>query len=178
MTNFRSQLSVVLFLVLVVWSMLLGWGMAVGLNAAAKSENITQGMSVAIATVDPVPARYQQGLQLYLENCASCHVPLPPEVMPSDTWRTLLLEPEEHYGRQLEPITRPFIFLVWDYLQAFSRPLAKDEKTPLRLTQSRYFQALHPQVTLPPPLNVSSCVSCHPGAADYDYRRLTPEWEN
>ena len=172
----RGRSPIILFLVLLVWSVVLGWGMALGLNATEKLE-IEGGTEVAIATVDPVPERYQQGLKLYLENCASCHVALPPEVMPSETWRRLLLEPKEHYGRQLEPIVRPFILIVWDYLRAFSRPLEKEEKTPFRVSESRYFKALHPQVDLPRPLSVSSCVSCHPGVGDYDYRSLSPEWE-
>lgn len=174
-----NRASPVLFLLfLFVWSILLGWGISRGLNAAEKIEAITLGTNVAIGTVDPVPEKYQPGLKLYLENCASCHVALPPEVMPSETWRTLLLEPNQHYGRQLAPIERPFISIVWNYLLAFSRSLNKGEPKPFLARESRYFKILHPQVKLPQSLNASGCITCHPGAANYDYRQLTREWEN
>ncbi|WP_322744387.1 cytochrome C [Coleofasciculus sp. LEGE 07092] len=174
----RGRSAAVLLMLLMVWSILLGWGMALALNAAEKPNVIAQGTPVALGTVDYVPERYQTGLKLYLENCGSCHVALPPEVMPTDTWRTLLLEPEQHYGQQLKQISRPFIFIVWDYLRAFSRPLVQEEQTPFRLTQSPYFKALHPRVELPRTVNATSCVSCHQNARDYDYRTLTAEWED
>jgi Dihaem cytochrome c len=175
----KERANVVLLLLLFVWSILLGWGMSRGLgNAAEISGAINPGTTVEIGTVDPVPEKYQLGLKLYLENCASCHVGLPPEVMPSETWRTLLLEPNQHYGRQLAPIERPFISIVWNYLLAFSRSLNKEEPKPFLARESRYFKILHPQVKLPQALNASGCITCHPGAANYDYRKLTPEWEN
>ncbi len=152
--------------------------MALAFDNPKQPEIVAQSTPAQIGTVDPIPERYQTGLKLYLENCSSCHIALPPEVMPSDTWRTLLLEPEQHYGQKLEPIPRPFIFVVWDYVRTFSRPLNKEEQTPFRLSESRYFKAFHPQVDLPQSLNSRTCVSCHPGAAEYDFRRLTPEQEN
>jgi mono/diheme cytochrome c family protein len=44
-------------------------------------------------TVDRIPDRYQLGQQLYLENCATCHIGLPPQVLPTETWRRLLQDP-------------------------------------------------------------------------------------
>ena len=174
----KDRVPVLFLLLLFVWSILLGWGISRGLNATEKPQAINQGTTVAIGTVDPVPEKYQTGLKLYLQNCATCHVALPPEVMPSETWRTLLLEPEQHYGRQIERIERPFITIVWNYLLAFSRSLNKNEPKPFRVSESRYFKILHPQVKLPQPLNASGCIACHPGAAKYDYRKLAPDWEN
>jgi len=174
--NLRSQ--AVLFGLVLVWSILLGGGMAGVLRAAETPQPPNSETLVAIGTVDPIPERYQTGLKLYLENCGSCHVALPPEVMPTQTWETLLLEPEQHYGQRLEQIPRPFIFIVWNYLRTFSRPVGEDEQTPFRVTESQYFKALHPRVDLPPTLTAAGCISCHPGARDYNYRRLTPEWED
>ncbi|HBE16729.1 MAG TPA: cytochrome C [Cyanobacteria bacterium UBA11149] len=168
----------VFFICLFLWSILLGLGISRGLNAAQISGAINERTNVTIGTVDPVPERYQLGMKLYLENCNTCHVALPPEVMPSETWRTLLLESNQHYGKQLKPIERPFISFVWNYLLAFSRSLNNNEPKPFRVSESRYFKILHPQVKLPKPLNPSSCIACHPGAANYDYRKLTPDWEN
>ncbi|MBD0311745.1 MAG: diheme cytochrome C [Microcoleus sp. T3-bin5] len=128
-------------------------------------------------TVDRIPERYQLGQQLYLENCATCHIGLPPQVLPTETWRRLLQD-SEHYGQTIKLLVDPSRLLVWNYLQTFSRPQAKDEEVPYRVASSRYFKALHPKVKMSQPANISSCVTCHPGASQYNFRKLTAEWEN
>ena len=119
----RGRSFVVLLLLLLVWSISLGWGMAIAFGSSqgamaqsappqaestqrilAQPTLIAQGTTEETGTVDPITPRYQLGKELYLENCASCHVPLPPEVLPSETWRRLLLEPEQHFGQQLKPL--------------------------------------------------------------------------
>ncbi|MGQ4648950.1 diheme cytochrome C [Lyngbya aestuarii] len=172
----QRRSPVVLLLVLVFWSILLGWGIELALGATSRPQIVAQ--ATPTGTVDPVPARYQLGKELYLENCGTCHAALPPEVMPSDTWRQLLLNLNEHYGSRVEPIIAPSVLLIWNYVRDFSRPLGEEESTPYHLTQSRYFQALHPQVEFAETVRPASCVSCHPGAAQYDYRTLAPEWSN
>lgn len=147
----------------------MGWGLALVTNAQTAPDGI--------GTVDPVPQRYQLGQQLYLENCSSCHIAISPAVLPTQTWKQILLD-SQHYGVQLKPLVDPPRVLVWNYLQNFSRSLAKGEETPYHVADSRYFKALHPNVKLPRPVKISSCVSCHPGANNYNFRRLSPEWES
>ena len=140
---------------------------------------LSWSLAIAIAprtvAVDPVPQSYQLGLELYQENCGTCHMALPPAVMPRETWQQLLQD-REHYGVGLQLPIDPPRLLIWQYLQFASRPLASDEETPYRLRNSRYFQALHPRVKIEDPITISSCVQCHPGAMKYDFRSLTPEW--
>lgn len=150
----------------------MGWGLALVTNAQSA-----QTASDEIGTVDPIPARYQLGQELYLENCASCHIGVPPAVLPTQTWKQILQD-SQHYGVQLPPLINPPRLLVWQYLQTFSRPLTKEEQIPYRLDDSRYFKALHPKVKLPRPVEIGSCVSCHSSAADYNFRRLSPEWQS
>jgi hypothetical protein len=130
-----------------------------------------------IGTVDRVPERYQLGQQLYLENCATCHIALPPQVLPMETWRRLLQD-SEHYGQTIKLLVDPPRLLVWNYLQTFSRPQAKEAEIPYRVANSSFFKALHPRVKLPQPATTGSCVTCHPGASQYNFRKLSPEWEN
>ena len=131
----------------------------------------------SIGTVDIIPRRYQLGQELYLENCATCHIGVPPAVLPTQTWRDLIQD-SQHYGKQIKPLIDPERLLVWDYLQTFSRPLTEDEQTPYRIAQSRYFKALHPQIKLPQSVTMASCISCHPGTGEYDFRTLSSEWQN
>ncbi|WP_448563955.1 hypothetical protein [Trichothermofontia sp.] len=129
----------------------------------------------AIGTVDPTPAPYRLGEELYLETCQGCHVAVPPAVLPTETWRQLLQDPQ-HYGQQLTPLVGPARLLVWNYLLLSSRPHAADESIPFRVQESRYFKALHPDVPLQRPITLAGCVTCHPGAPQYDYRRLMADW--
>ncbi|MBW4555990.1 MAG: diheme cytochrome c [Trichormus sp. ATA11-4-KO1] len=158
-----------LLMVILAWSLAMGWLLSWGTSAHSATPT-------EIGTVDIVPVQYQLGKQLYLDNCSTCHIAIPPEVFPSQTWKNLLQD-SQHYGVQLKPLIDPPRMLVWRYLATFSRVRLKDEATPYRVNQSRYFKALHPQVELPRPVQVSSCVSCHPSASEYNFRRLDPEWE-
>ncbi len=146
----------------------MGWGLS--LVAHAQSTD-------TIGTVDPVTQPYQLGEQLYLENCASCHIALPPAVLPTQTWQQLLQD-QNHYGVQLKPLVDPPRLLIWNYMRTFSRPRGIEEPTPYKVNDSRYFKALHPKVKLARPVEISSCVTCHPGAAQYNFRRLSAQWQS
>jgi hypothetical protein len=159
--------SLLVLLLILMCSGLLGLGTV---RAIAGSSPAT------ISTVDPVASEYALGQELYLENCATCHIGIPPAVFPGETWRQLL-RTTAHYGVVIPPLVDPSQSLIWNYLRDYSRGLNADETVPYRLGDSRYFKALHPQVEVPRPVQLTGCVSCHPGAEGYDFRRLSPEWE-
>ena len=173
----------VLILLLLVWSGLLGGGMAISLDfnsATAQAQGLTNQLTsqpLTDGTVDPPTERYQLGQELYLQNCSRCHIALPPAVFPTETWRSLLQD-RQHYGQQLEPLRSPDIVLVWNYLRTFSREQPTDEPIPYRARGSRYFKALHPKVALPEKVEMSSCIACHPGTNQFNFRRFAPDWEN
>jgi mono/diheme cytochrome c family protein len=177
-----------LFLLLLLWSIVLGLGLA---QAAlprlpeSVSSAVTQRPATAIAQaldpdpdglVDRVPPDLQLGQALYLENCATCHVALPPAVMPTESWREILTQPA-HYGAEITPPVQPGLQIIWNYVSVYSRPLQQGESVPFRLRSSRYFKALHPKVEFADRVNVRSCAGCHPGAEQFNYRSLTPEWQ-
>ncbi|MBK1986646.1 cytochrome C [Sphaerospermopsis aphanizomenoides BCCUSP55] len=162
----KRQLLIVM-LVIFAWSIAIGF--ILGLATSTQAAN-----PPAIGTVDVVPANYQLGQQLYIENCSTCHIALPPQVFPTQTWKNIL-EDSQHYGAQIQPLADPQRIFVWKYVSTFSRVQLQDEDTPYRLGKSRYFKALHPGVKLPNPVTMDGCISCHPGAKDYNFRSLTPE---
>lgn len=181
--NRKGQRSLVLILLMVLLSLILGAGWARAVETPNQTVPSTQASpgfseaSVSLGTIDPVPDRYKLGQEIYLENCATCHVGLPPQTMPSETWRRLLLD-SQHYGVKLKPLVDPPRLLAWGYLQTFSRIQLEDEEIPYRIGESRFFKALHPKVKLPRPLKLDSCITCHVGAQKYDYRSLAPEWQD
>ena len=162
-----KRYSIVLLFLIVLWSITWGWTATLAVDRPLN-----------IKSVDPLDKSDRLGQELYVENCSSCHIALPPEVLPTETWREILEKPEKHYGTTTPQILGPERLLVWKYLRSFSRALATDEPKPTYVEQSRYFKALHPQINLPKPVKVQNCVSCHPGVSKFDYRTLTPEWEN
>jgi len=159
-----------LIIIILAWSLAMGWLLSSATNAQSPT------LTAEVGTVDIVPAQFQLGEELYVENCSTCHIALPPAVLPTQTWKNLLEDPQ-HYGAQLKPLVDPPRILVWKYLLTFSRTQLQDEETPYRLKDSRYFKALHPRVNLPRPVQIGSCISCHPSANDYNFRRLSPEAE-
>ncbi|MDG2990004.1 cytochrome C [Candidatus Synechococcus calcipolaris G9] len=153
------------FLTLILLCSGVGWGLA-GLTASPNFSG----------TVDVLPINAQLGAELYLKHCGGCHIGVPPETLPTESWR-ILIQDTNHYGARLEPIPRIELTPVWNYLRTYSRELRPGEQTPFRVGRSRFFRILHPRVDLPDPINLGGCVSCHPQAAAYNFRQLTPEWQ-
>ncbi|GAB4138232.1 MAG: diheme cytochrome c [Cyanobacteria bacterium J069] len=159
------------------WSLSLGWGLSQ--VSAQVSSPVSQGAIAAtpeIGTVDLVPERLQLGQRLYLQNCSGCHFAPPPEVMPLQSWAAILQTPQ-HYGTLITPLQDPARLIMWNYVRASSRSIVQNETPPARFSQSRYMKALHPGVDLPEPASFGSCVTCHPAAVDFNFRRLSPEWQ-
>jgi hypothetical protein len=187
----RRRSPLMLVILLVVFSCCIGLGLAqaiespraqlAGLNRS--SANLTLADRVAeVGPVDPaggvdvVSDRYQAGQEVYLKNCATCHIGIPPAVMPTQTWRALI-EDAQHYGVIIKPVEEPDLQLLWRYLQTYSRPIDDGESIPYRISSARYFRALHPGVKLPEKVQLESCVTCHPGVNQFNYRQLSPEWD-
>lgn len=126
------------------------------------------------ANQHPDPGQVQ-GANLYRQSCGTCHLALPPEVMPSEAWRQLLQD-NSHFGQKISLPEGPILQLIWGFMRQNSRPLIEKEETPYRLQESRYFKALHPQVTFATPPRVTSCIDCHPKANLGDFVSLTPKW--
>ncbi|HIK37672.1 MAG: diheme cytochrome c [Geminocystis sp.] len=121
-------------------------------------------------SVDKTSENFKTGESLYLQTCGSCHIAIPPAVLPTETWKTILENPNNHYGTKVVGMNRLTQLLMWQYLLHYSRGLLKDEPEPKFIAQSRYFFALHPQVEFTKPITHSGCIECHPRAKEYYYR--------
>lgn len=163
--------------------------LGIGLSQALASERLAEGAALANAssanlvgtrlvdtrlvdTMEPVTPRYQPGQDFYLESCGSCHIALPPAVLPQQTWRVLLTD-TRHYGVELEPLPRFNARLVLDYLAIYSRPQQNQRVLPFRVSESTYFQALHPNLDFPQTPTLATCISCHPSAESFSFRDWT-----
>jgi len=138
--------------------------------------SLVTGWQISAWSLEPIPERFQAGRETYLESCSSCHIAIPPEVMPTETWRKILEKPQNHYGSSVNLVSLNQI-LIWQYMKYYSRPLNQDEQTPQHLDESRYFKALHPAIPLPEPLTLKTCITCHPSANSFDFRDLSNQWQ-
>jgi hypothetical protein len=159
--NANKRLLTVIFGFILSYSLILGWGTAKAINP---------DLTRMTKSVDEATGNYKAGLEIYLENCSTCHIPIPPAVLPTETWETILENPYDHYGTKIESLVRFTQVLMWEYLSNYSRQLLVNETKPKYIAQSRYFFALHPQVKLPNPITHRSCIECHPQASDFKYR--------
>jgi len=161
---------IVLLLLVALWSVSIGW-LASGAQAQNAELPTVPDNLPHIGTVDPVPENKRAGQLLYLDTCASCHIAIPPALLPTETWRDNLLD-ENHYGTIVPVLPSPQIEILWDYLQYFSRPNPSQNDTqPFRLGSSSFFTAMHPGLAIERPVRLDGCASCHPGASDFDFRR-------
>ncbi len=151
------------------FSLLCGWVLALAQPASVAA---AQSAGDTIGTVDAVPKDLQLAQEVYLAKCATCHHGIPPAVLPTETWQAIL-EDSNHYGIPWEPLRNPELALSWKYLRTYSRTLNPNETVPYRIEKSRYFKILHPGVEISTPITLNQCASCHPGAAQFNYRTLS-----
>jgi Dihaem cytochrome c len=181
-TRRRSKPAAVgLMLLLILFTLLMGVGLAQALepkmNPLTPAGKKVEMVIPEIGTVDPVSDRDRLGQELYLDSCKSCHLAIPPAVMPTQTWQALLQDPQ-HYGVTIDLPQGPEQRILWNYLRNTSRPVAnKEERVPYRIAESRYFKALHPKVKFETKAKLTTCISCHPSAQDYNFRKLSVEAE-
>ncbi len=148
----RPKLSRFFLLVLILFSSICFAGvmaqttetMAFSLHSAKLAQIETDNSaSRLMGTVDLIPGRYQLGHEIYLQNCGTCHIAIPPQVMPTQTWLQLLQD-SEHYGVQIPLLKAPNRLILWNYLQFFSRPGYENEAIPYRMAQSRFLKLFIP----------------------------------
>lgn len=170
-----------------------GWGMAQALTPATPTAVTELAQTIPNSaikgslgpvipknpySVDPIPTRYIPGFESYIETCSGCHLAVPPEVLPLESWQEILRRPDQHYGVSVPNINRFTQLLIWDYVSTYSRPLPPNTPVPVYTEKSRYFKALHPKVPLPAEVTTKTCITCHPKALEFDFVTLTPDWKD
>jgi hypothetical protein len=115
---------------LIVMLVIFAWSVAIGFILGLATTSVhAANPTPSVGTVDVVPGQYQLGQELYIENCSTCHIALPPVVLPTQTWKNLV-EDSQHYGPQIKPLVDLQRILVWKYISTFSRVQRQDEEIP------------------------------------------------
>lgn len=127
------------------------------------------------------PANDQAASTLYKEECASCHMAYPAELLPARSWQKILRSLDKHFGdnASLDPTT---LRTLSQYLQDHSAEASGSKRarkilrsvpadsTPLRISALPYIQRKHDEIPTryiranPQVKSLSNCVACHQGA--------------
>ncbi|MDQ6974016.1 MAG: diheme cytochrome c [Mariprofundaceae bacterium] len=132
-----------------------------------------------------------QGKKDYRKECAACHIAYPANFLPARSWQSLLNHLDQHFGEnaELDAEDRQHILTyLTDHasdhsqsrLAAWINRSISPNKTPLRITETRYFDRLHDEVPArfvsgnPKVRSFSNCIACHRGAniGDFDEDRV------
>lgn len=120
----------------------------------------------------------------YKENCGACHFNYQPELLPSGSWKKILVQLEDHFGQSFE-LDQEAQKEVLGYLEAnaaersTSRRAAKimksvGSRTPERITEIPYIKDKHRKVSAsvlnrPSIGSLSNCSACHRRAEEGNY---------
>lgn len=105
----------------------------------------------------------------YVEECASCHVAYPPQLLTAPGWQQVMAQLDKHYGvdASVEPKRR---VTIADFLQSAASRRDKHAPTEAgsRLTRTSWFVREH-GATAPAKIAFSDCSACHTRAEQGDY---------
>ncbi len=131
----------------------------------------------------PLPAMADGGtrasrvplLPAYSQECASCHNPFPPGMLPAASWQRLMAGLSKHYGTDasLDPATTQAL-TTWLVANAGTWKRVGEVPPEDRITRSAWFIRKHHEVSpatwkLPAVKRAANCSACHPKSEQGDF---------
>ncbi len=133
---------------------------------------IFTGLAFADGSANTVPL-----LPKYKQECAACHTPYPPGMLPAGSWKRLMGGLDKHYGTDAsmdEASVREIS--AWLGANAGTYKRVSEEPPQDRITQSAWFLRKHNAREVAPEVwkrasvgSASNCVACHTGAAQGNF---------
>lgn len=114
---------------------------------------------------------------VYREECGSCHLAYPPQLLPKASWQAIIGGLDQHFGTDAS-LDAGTVNAIQSYLEANASRRAAGTKPPLRITESAWFKREHDEVpaakwssaAVSSPAN---CGACHTKAEQGDYSERT-----
>ncbi|WIM06649.1 MAG: diheme cytochrome c [Candidatus Nitricoxidivorans perseverans] len=105
----------------------------------------------------------------YVEECASCHVAYPPQLLTAPGWQRVMAQLDKHYGVDASLDAKRHAAIADFLRRAASRgdKLAPTEMT-ARMTKTAWFAREHGP-TPPAKTSFADCAACHTAADKGDY---------
>ncbi len=107
---------------------------------------------------------------LFLDECGSCHIAYPPQLLDANSWRAIMNGLPKHFGTNasLDPGRRA---AITEYLMQNSDSRHASVRPQLRITETPRFVRKHDEVSVAiwkrsSIKSASNCSACHPQAAE------------
>ena len=111
----------------------------------------------------------------YTQECGSCHLAFPPNLLPKASWQRVMQRLDSHYGSDatLDAATQKQI-AAWLQTYGGQGKRAREEPPQDRITRAAWFERKHREVSaatfkrasIKSPVN---CAACHRDAAEGDF---------
>lgn len=117
----------------------------------------------------------------YVEECASCHVAYPPQLLTAAGWQQVMAQLDKHYGVDASVDAKRRVTIA-DFLQANASSREKHAPTEAsaRMTRTSWFAREH-GATPPAKTTFANCAACHTAAERGDYAerglKLPANWQ-
>jgi len=116
--------------------------------------------------------------KLYMEECGSCHMAYPAQLLPTQSWQKVMLGLEDHFGENAELDAESHNSIESYLVQSAARRKGESRKllrnlgnkTPLRITELPYFIYEHDEIPSrfitgnDKVSSLSQCSACHQNA--------------
>lgn len=113
----------------------------------------------------PIPA--------WQEECGSCHLAYPPQLLPAASWKNLFSGLTDHFGSDAS-VDAALSAELLDYAVTFAGRPPRSGNAPQRISESRWFLHEHDEVstftwTSAPVSSPANCGACHQSAEQGDF---------
>jgi hypothetical protein len=140
---------------------------------------------VAVSPVRPDDRFPPIASEAVKKECSDCHMVYPPQMLPQQSWQTIMKRLEAHFGEDAS-LDEPVRQEILSYLLAHAADVDQSENArkflrgidmknpPLRITETPRFIEEHRKVSAetwshPKVKSKANCVACHLGATQGDY---------
>lgn len=113
---------------------------------------------------------------LWQTECGSCHVAFPPRLLPAESWQAVMSGLDKHFGSDAS-LDAPSAREIGAFLDknAGRNRHVKSGKSTMRITETRWFEREHDEVSSPVWKNpkvksAANCAACHTKAESGSYR--------
>jgi hypothetical protein len=107
--------------------------------------------------------------------CAGCHIAYPPQLLPAQAWRRMMLQLDRHYGTDAS-LEASVAAEIGAYLERHSGSGKRARGVPesLRITETAWFVREHDEVpraawSNPAVKRAANCAACHTAAEQGDF---------
>lgn len=104
---------------------------------------------------------------LYQQECAACHTPFPPTLLPAPSWKRIMGNLGQHFGTDASlDAAAARTLSTWIIANAGSSKRVREEPPQDRITRSNWFVREHDEISaatwkLPAVKSPANCAACH-----------------